>query len=715
MCRENGALSAGLGSNKSVDTPTDTPSRPRRRARAAWIAAGFVVALALAVLWGELSGWPLLRQPIENAATRSAGTPVQLQGQVRTHLIWRPRLEVEHLRIASDPRYGAPHLLDARGVSLAWRWGDIWRWQRGERLLLQLLQANQLDAHLMRTAQGDANWQLGNQDTPPEDNEAASDPLGGLPRFGSLVIGQGQVLWKDQQQDVDLDIRVRGSEGEAVVGEASGYEASFKGRYRAMPMDLQARAGSTLPLLQDPEAAPDAQWVPVRVEGDVAYGKLLFDGQAAALLGLPRLDGALRVQGRSLAEVGRPFGITLPQTPPFDLRGQLTQDGGVWRLQASRAAIGSSRLAGDLRFHQRSNPPRLTGELNGPKLALADLGPAVGTDRQPAKAEAQGRVLPQGRFDLPSLKVMDADVRVAINELDFGTEAMAPLQQFKTRIHLDAGVLRLDDLHAIVSGGQFKGMTQLDANAQPARWQARLDVAGVDIAGWMRGLRKDSAPTAPSANATKALKKEREQARQGGEQAVRSYVTGVLSAKLDVRGAGNSTADILGSLNGPVDLSLRDGTLSHLATEAIGLDVAQALGVLIRGDHPLPLRCARFDMQARDGVLEPRLAVIDNRDSTVRINGNVNLREESLALRLVAQPKDWSLISLRTPITVNGTLGKPDVGIEGRRLAGRVLGAVALGAAAGPAAAVIPLIERGEKSEADPCVTPVAAAGAKKP
>ncbi len=706
-----------------MSAPTDLHApTARRRARALWLTGGLFAALVLGVAWGEVSGWPFLRQPIENAASRGAAVPVQMQGRVRVHLLWRPQLEVERLQIASDARFQVPHLLQARRVTLAWRWGDLWRWQRGDRLRLQRLQADELDAHLVRTADGEANWQLGAQDkAPPPDRE--QDAFGGLPRFGSLVIGQGQIAWKDRVQDVDLDIRVRGREGEAVAGNDAGYEASFTGRYRTMPMQLQVRAGSTLPLLQDPDAASDAPWVPVRVEGTVASARLLFDGQAAAMLGTPRLDGALRFQGRSLAEVGRPLGITLPQTPPFDLRGRLSQDAGVWRLQASRATIGGSRLAGDLRFHQRTSPRRLTGQLTGPKLAFADLGPAIGgeggTARKPAQQGAQGRVLPQRRFDLPSLKAMDADVQVAIDEIDFGTEAMAPLKQLKTRIRLDAGVLRLDDLHATVSGGQFTGMTQLDANTQPARWQARLDVAGVDIAGWMRGLRKDAAPPAPSANATKALKKEREQARQGGEQAVRSYVTGVLSAKLDVRGAGNSTADILASLDGPVDLRLRDGTLSHLATEALGLDVAQALGVLIRGDHPLPLRCARFDMVANNGVMEPRLAVIDNRDSTVRITGNVNLRDETMALRLVTQPKDWSLISLRTPITVTGTLGKPAVGIEARNLAGRVLGAVALGVAAGPAAAVIPLIEQGRKTEGeDPCnptaAAPAAAAAAPK-
>lgn len=81
-----------------------------------------LTVLVLGVAWGEYSGWPVLRQPIENAATRGVGVPVQMQGQVRTHLLWRPRLEVEHLRIASDARFGAPHLLDARHITLVWHW-----------------------------------------------------------------------------------------------------------------------------------------------------------------------------------------------------------------------------------------------------------------------------------------------------------------------------------------------------------------------------------------------------------------------------------------------------------------------------------------------------------------------------------------------------------------------------------------------------------------
>jgi len=510
----------------------------------------------------------------------------------------------------------------------------------------------------------------------------------------------------DAVVDADVAVQVRGSEGRA-VSENAGYEASLTGRYRALPLKLEVRAGSTLPLLQDPAAATDAPWVPVHIEGTVADTRVLYDGQAASLLGTPRLQGTLEVAGPSLADVAEPLGLTLPETPEFDLRGELQQDAGIWRLKTTRAHIGSSRLQGDLQYEQFAQPPRLTGTLTGPKLALADLGPAVGADDEDAATPNEGpedRALPQRRFDLPSLKAMDADVQVAIDELDFGTQAMAPLRGLKTQVLLDNGVLRLEALQAEVSGGRIKGMTALDSNSNPAKWEARLDFEGVDMAGWIRGLRPDSAEgDAPPPTATAELDRERKEAYQGTNESVQAYLTGELSGNMHLRGAGNSTAEILGSADGPLNLVLREGTMSHLITEAMGLDVAQALGVLISGDQSLPLRCARFDLVASKGLIEPKLAVVDNRDSTMWITGNVNLSDESLDLHVVTRPKDFSLFSLRTPLTLTGTMSNPSVGIEPQRLIGRVLGALALGTVAGPVAAILPLIEQGSEKGADPC------------
>jgi len=476
---------------------------------------------------------------------------------------------------------------------------------------------------------------------------------------------------------------------------------SVEGRYRALPLALKLRSGGALPLLKDAQAEPPATDVPLRIEGRAGAASLLFDGHAGALLGERRLQGALRLRGPSLARVARPLGLTLPQTPPFDLQGQLGHAGGVWHLRVARAAIGRSLLDGEFRFDARMQPARLQGRLGGRRLGLADLGPAVGV---PASAAAPAsRVLPQRRFDLPSLRAMDADVQVAIDELDFGSDALKPLLDLRTQLLLQGGVLRLQDMKANVAGGQFRGSSSLDANLEPARWTVDLRFGSVDVAGWVAGLRPAAAASAPSRPSGAALQRQRQQARSGADQPLQAYLTGTLTGAIKATGSGRSVAEILGNADGRAQLMLREGTLSHLATEALGLDVAEALGVLASGDRPLPLRCGWLDLALQDGVVRPQQAVIDNEDTEVRISGQLNLRDESLALRLSARPKDISPFTLRTPVTLQGTLAAPQLGVEGAPLAGKVLGAVALGVAIGPLAALLPFVDLGVGDDHDAC------------
>lgn len=701
-------MATGPGRGKRPSHPMKAPGRTGRAL------AGVFAALVLVVLGCEIAGWPFLRQPLQTTVAGSTGVPVDMQGRFRVHLLWRPQLEVQQLRIAAVDGFQVPYLLDAQGVALAWRWRDLWRWRQGETLRVQKLQARALNAHLVRAADGRATWQLGGPREPkPQD---ASKGMPELPQFGSLTMDNGHIVVRDRLLDVDMDVRVEGREGDSLQeGTTAGYEARMTGRYKALPLKLEVKAGSTLPLLQDPQGtSPETPWVVLRIEGSMGASSVLFDGRAAALMGASRLTGQIRFKGPSLADVGDPLGMTLPRTPPFDLRGQVQHDAEVWELRAERATIGTSQLAGDLRYDNGPNPPKLSGKVMGPKLAFADLGPAIGTatPAQTAPAAPPGKVLPTRKFDIPSLRAMDADVHFAVDELDFGTPAMAPMRQLQTRVRLDNGVLRLEDLQAQVAGGQVKGLTQLDGTGEPARWLAELQFTGVDMAGWIPGMRSEEGKkSAPAALPSTALEKQRRQASQGGDQPVRAYLTGSLNGDFQVKGAGRSTAEILGSLDGRAHLMLRDGSISHLVTEGLGLDIAQALGVFIRGDQPLPLRCARMDLALDGGLVKPQVAVVDNKDSTVWITGQLSLRDESLALRAVTRPKDWSPLSLRSPITVAGTLGAPQIGIEGKRIAGRLLGALALGAAAGPAAAVIPLVEigKGENAE-DPCVVKTAAA-----
>ena len=710
-----------------------------KTARPALLWAGGVLATVLvAVALCEASGWPFLRLPMQKALTRASGVPVALDGAFRTHLLWGQDLAVAHIRIGAAGGVAVPYLMDARDLRLAWRWGDIWRWRQGQPLRVQSLVASALDAHLVRGADGRASWQLGQQADPSQDRPD-SDPLASLPQVGLLQVGEGHIEVDDPLLRTQLKIDLRGGrEGDALDGAPAGWQATVAGRWRELPLKLQVRTGAVLPLLQNDLADAELPMVAARIEGQAGAARLLFDGKAGALMGERRLQGALRFSGPSLARVGEPLGLTLPHTAPFQLSGELGHTGSVWHLRADRAVIGRSLLKGDFHYDTSTQPPRLSGQLNGSRLALADLGPAVGKSVAPtteavrtaaapapvlgaAKATAPSaaassatngrKVLPRQPLDLPSLRAMDADVQVAIDELDFGSTAINALRQLQTHVLLQAGVLQLQALKAQVAGGQFSGSTQIDANADPARWSADLRFAAVDIAGWLPGVRATPGAAAP-VRTTSALKNQRERAREGGAQPVNAYVTGTLSGGVKAAGHGRSTGEVLSTLNGQADVTLRDGTLSHLITELAGLDIAQALGVLIRSDRPLPLRCARLDLAIHDGIVQPRSAVLDNADSTIRITGQIDLGSETMALRAVTRPKDFSPLTLRSPITVGGSLGNPVVGIEGKPLAIKLLGALALGAI-NPAAALLPLIDPGTHDAGDPCAETAAPAPVK--
>jgi uncharacterized protein involved in outer membrane biogenesis len=641
-------------------SPTLPPHARRRRYLGAGLAlAGLLLLVGVAI--GEALGWPWLRATLERRLTAAAGVAVRLDGRFELHLWPQPRLAVQHLHVASAPALALPHLVQAEDVAIVLPWRAVWDWRGGAALRLRSASAATLDANVVRDDAGRASWRVGAARTTPDPRDADA----GVPQIESLRVRQGRVHWRDALQAVDLVLAI-GSD------DAGRWRGSLQGRYRELPLDLALQADALLPLLARDAPPP----VALRVAGQAGGAHVSFDGRVAALLDARRLDGMLQLRGPSLASVGRPLGITLPDTPPFQLQGRLQHEAPRWSLAGARVEVGSSRFGGAFTYDRGPRPPLLSAQVAGTRLALPDLGPAIGAGRPSSGNDA--RVLPRRRFDLPALKAMAADVSLRFDELVLGTPRLAPLHAVQARLRLADGVLQIDGIDAQVAGGRVRGQTSLDGRPTPARWQTKLRMTQVDFARWWRGGDTPGRGRVPP-------------------------LAGTLEADVDVQGRGVSTASLLSTLDGKVHARVSDGALSHLVTEAIGLDLAQALGVLVRGDRPLPLRCAVLDLAVEDGRVAVRRGVIDNRDSTIRIGGRLSLREESLELVMRARPKDFSLMSLRSPVTLTGHFDAPRVGIEGSRLAGRVAGGLLLGAVVGPVAALLPLVDPGERPQQDPC------------
>ena len=137
------------------------------------------------------------------------------------------------------------------------------------------------------------------------------------------------------------------------------------------------------------------------------------------------------------------------------------------------------------------------------------------------------------------------------------------------------------------------------------------------------------------------------------------------------------------------------GEVSNLGMELSGLDIAESLGFLAKGDKKIPIRCFVADFEVKDGAFWPRTFVFDTTDTTLIMDGGANFKDESLNLRVSAHPKDPSLMSVRTPVTIKGHFSEPSVGVEKAPLVARGAAAVALGVLLTPLAAILAFIEPG--------------------
>lgn len=626
------------------------------RRRILWSLTVLIAALAA----GEASGWFFLRAPAEALLGSRLGREVRIAAPFSLHLRRTIRLDLGGLWIAAPPEFSVPHLVAAQQLTLSLNYADLLALrQPTEPLHLATLAAGQIDVQLIRLEDGRASWQFAkSSDRPP-------------PSVGYLAVQRGEIVVRDPGLAVDLGARVETRQDEG----SPSTVAEISGQLRERPL----RASITLPAGL-PHALPGAASEPVAVVGKADFGglHLSFSGT----FGVGALRGSMAIEGPSLSLLGRLFDTTLPTTGAFSLHGEVVKDSPIWQIAVTRARIGNSELTGDFTYDTRPQPPRLDGELKGRNLVLADLAPAFGTRDADGGIvrPARGRTLPDRRLDLPSLSRLDAGVTVNLARVDLGAAFRQPIAPLRARLTLNGGQLSLADIDASTAQGRLTGSLEIDARPARPEWRADLGWEGVRLDNWLKAAK-------PSADDIR---------RQVKGTTPPPWFSGSLHGRTLLIGHGQSTAELLASLNGRMTVFVRNGTVSHLALEALGLDFAQALGLLLTGDDRQVIECAVIDLQAENGRLTPRIALAATPVTVVLIDGSIDFAQERLDLRLTAKPQNVSPLTLRSPFRVRGSFAAPQVTPEGTPIAARAASALGL-ALLNPLAAILPFVDFGER------------------
>jgi AsmA family protein len=177
--------------------------------------------------------------------------------------------------------------------------------------------------------------------------------------------------------------------------------------------------------------------------------------------------------------------------------------------------------------------------------------------------------------------------------------------------------------------------------------------------------------------------------------------TGTLGGRAQLRGTGNSIAQMLGTAQGDAAVVMEGGSVGELALRMSNLDIANSLLVMLGGDRQVPVRCMVGIFNAANGKFKAKALVLDTAKVNMTGTGEVDFDDESLHLRLVSQSKGFSLASLRGPIAVTGSFMTPVLKPEMGTAAVRGGLAVALGLATAGVGALIPLVDLGKRGDSN--------------
>jgi AsmA family protein len=636
-------------------TALDNPLSALRRHP--WLSAMGALALAavvLAVLWD----WNWFKRPIERQVEVRTGRKFDIGGDLDVDLDWTtPTIRADRLRFGNATWSKQPIMAAAERVEFTIR---VWPLLRGQVHIPQL-RLQQPVLHLEIGPQHEGNWKFG-------------EPGGTGPEFSQLWIDDGKLTFVDAENRTDVAVDVASEHTHDNRQTAPTVAVAGGGRWKDSPFRLNG-SGESLLHLRD-------QRRPYRIDVQATAGTTHAHARGTLVdpVRLRDFDLKLALSGQDMADLYPLLGIVTPPTPPYRLDGRFTReitgpDGRIWHYDDFKGVVGDSDIAGNASVETGGARPYLRADVASKRLDFDDLAGFIGKAPQAGNGEstnaelaaqaerdrARTKVLPDRPYQLEKLRAMDADVHYKAHRIN---APKLPLDDMETHLRLENGLLRLEPLNFGVTDGEIRSVIRMDAREVPIRTRAQIAAHGLDLPKLVPEIR------------------------------LAQDAFGKIGGNVALTGNGNSIAQMLGSSNGDVALGMGRGQISNLLMEMAGIDIEEALKYIVRGDRKIPIRCAFGDFSVSDGVMTARSLAFDTTDTIILGEGTVNLRDETLHLKLRPRPKDRSLFTLRAPLWIDGTFKDPEFHPDYGRVGLR--GALALTLAnVAPPAALLATLELG--------------------
>src|SRR5690606_3642502 len=149
-----------------------------------------------------------------------------------------------------------------------------------------------------------------------------------------------------------------------------------------------------------------------------------------------------------------------------------------------------------------------------------------------------------------------------------------------------------------------------------------------------------------------------------------------------------------------ISLVVPQGRMREAFAELLGINVLAGL-LKMDDNSTAEIRCAVASFDVSGGTATARTFVIDTTPVLARGSGTIDLGAETMNLRIDGETKEARLIRLWAPITVQGPLRGPKVGVDGGAVAGQLGLGGAIAALISPLTALLPFVDPGLAEDAN--------------
>ena len=604
-----------------------------------------------------------LKHPFERFLTSRLERTVKVGGDFQ--LYFDPitiKFRAEQMAIANTPWASRPNVfhadvIDTRIAPLSLLFGDKYR--------IRWLELRNGAADLEWSRDGKSNtWTFG-------DPNKKGKPLD-LPLIRRALLAGATLRYRDPRMQLATDIRFETVKAQDTRF-ASDVRFSGDGTMRNRPFTL--RGG-----LLSPNETVTGGKNSLALHAQSGATVMEVSGTLPGATEIEGSDLRLVTHGPNLALLFDFLGVAIPETRTYRFTSALTKQGGEWRFTHLKGRFGDSDLAGRMTVSLPDSRLRLKADLSTQTLDIIDVGPFIGYN--PQKLEAQGasgaienvggapRVLPDAPLRVEALRNFDANVRYDVRRI---RAPNVPISNIGLTLALERSLLTLSPLTFDMSGGHVSSDIEINARARPVRTHYDVRLSPTPM-GKLLG-------------------------RWGVEE---SGTTGIIKARAQMTGFGDTVHDSLSNSNGRIAVILPAGTMWARNVQLSELDIGTFITKMFEKKlkEPVQINCGLIAFNVRNGIAAADPIIIDTQKNVMLGRGGFSFKNESLDLAFRADGKKFSLFSGQSPVGINGYFARPGISVISPELIARGGAAAALGIVASPLASVLAFVDIGDAKSA---------------